>query len=608
MNKRIIIALILAMFFLAPSAYSDSLIHYKTYDRDVEIYFDGSYKIFETIEVLGMGDGIAQIELGSNFIIKSVKVSKDAGKTWETVGESNYIVGNVLKHPVQKDMNYKIEVQGQGMSAMNTFTTITPAGVDQVRVDVEFKFDNYVVISLSPLPTHQSDGSINWVFTDRFSKKVSVSFARVDNDAKLDAKCTALVLAGASDRMKLFCNVDATGLINRFQMDLPPGMAFSSFDSKDFAVESKDPLIITKNTPAMSFRINGLEFVFDENTIASMPVFRNGAISEYNMALYAADNYKIENTVSSFNRITKYEANFLRSVSGYLPSGYNLDSLYTGKSDGSLSYDKEKLKEKEHLSTSISSANYDIFPTKRGFAIVKANYQVVNSETGKYLELELPDNSVFWGAIVNSEPEKAYGEGNIVQIPMPVSEKYGTTYQSTRVTIFYVVTKEVFNDNIYTTYNLVLPKHKTPITNIYIKIGLPVGFKYWKTDVVPDMDATLVTYTPMSTYYGRTVNFDVAGASEKAMASQIEQMSMDAPVQNVQLSMHGTPITIQIPEMKKYVQITGGGESIIMLDEIVSISVYGFEESGVYLIYAILGIILLALLFWKKEKLKKLIW
>ncbi len=608
MDRRVIIALVLVVGILAQSVYSYSQFHYKTYNREVDIYPDGSYKIFETIEALGMDDSTAYIELGPNFVIKSVKVSEDSGRTWKTVGESNYIEGNMLKHAVVKDKNYMIQVRGEGVGAVNTFTSSLPSGVDKVYVKINFKFDNVVMSGISPAAMHKTDKSVDWLFTDKYAKTVRVSYGTVNNDAEIDVKCDALVLAGSLNKMKLFCDVSADELINSVDITLPAGVEFSSFDDNEFEVVSESPLVVRKNTPAKSFRISDMEFTLSLDAVNSMPVFENAGGVDYNVALYSSENYKLDNVQSTFKRITKYEAGFLSRISGFVPSDYNLDSLYTGNSVNSISFEKEKLKEKEHLATNINSANYDIFPTKRGFAIVKANYQVVNSETGKYLEIELPDNSVFWGAIVNSEPEKAYGEGNAVQIPLPVSEKYGNNYQATRVTVLYVVTSEVFSGDIYATYNLVLPKHKAPITNVHIKIGLPEAFIYWKTKVTPEMDAKLITYTPRRVYYDKMINFDAVGGAQKAMAAQVEQMSMEAPVQRVQLSMHGTPVTVQIPDMKKYVQITGGGESIIMPEEAVSITIYGLEEKGVYLVYALIGIVLLGLIAWKRKKIKKLIW
>ncbi len=608
MTRRIIGALsvLLVLSLFAQAAYSDSWFHYKTYDREVDIYSDGSYKIFETIEILGMNDGTASVQLGSTFVVKSVKVSADSGKTWVTIGESNYITGNVLKHPVLKDKNYQIQVTAEGVGALNSFSTSIPSGVDRVSVKVNFRFDDIVMSATSPVPMHKEEKSVDWLFTDRYAKTVSVSFGTVNNDADIRVACNALVLAGSLNTMKLFCDVSADELIDKVEISLPSGLEFSSFDDSGFEIMSTTPFIIKKKVPANQFQISGLEFVLSSDSFASMPVFENAGDINYGVALYSSDSYKLDSVESELTRITKYEATFLNSIAGFVPSGYNLDSLYTGR--GSLSFDKEKLKEKKHLATNINSVNYDIFPTKRGFAIVKANYQIVNTETGKYLDIELPDNSVFWGAIVNSESEKAYGEGNIVQVPLPVSSKYGGSYQAIRVTILYVVTSDVFSDDIYSAYNLVLPTHKAPVTNMNIKIGLPESFIYWKSDVVPEMDAEVITYTPRKEYYNNMIDFDAVGSAQKSMALNVEQMSMEAPVQNIQLSMHGAPVTIQIPEMKKYLLVTGGGESIIMPEEAVRISIYGFEEKGMYLLYALFGFIVLMVVFKKRKKIKKLVW
>ena len=610
MARRIVGALLvlLVISLFAQAAYSDSWFHYKTYDREVDIYPDGSYKVFETIEILGMNDGTAYVELGPGFVVKSVKVSSDSGKTWETIGESNYIEGNVLKHAVVKDKNYRIQVMAEGVGALSSFSSSVPSGVDQVFVKVNFRFDDVFMSAVSPVPMREGENSVEWRFMDKYAKTVSVSFGTVNNDARIDAACNALVLAGSLNKVKLFCDVSADELMNRLSVNVPAGLEFSSFDDDGFEVVSSSPLVIDAKTPAKTFRISDMEFVMSLDGLASMPVFENAGVMDYNVALYSSESYKVDNVESTLTRITKYEAGFLSRISGYVPNGYNLDSLYTGKSGGTLSFDKEKLKEKEHLATNINSVNFDIFPTKRGFAIVKANYQVVNTETGKYLEIELPDNSVFWGAIVNSEPENAYGEDNVVQVPLPVSSKYGDSYQAIRVTLLYVVTSEVFSDEIYSAYNLVLPTHKAPVTNVNVKIGLPESFIYWKSDVVPEMDAQLITYTPRRVYYDNMIDFDAIGGAQKNMAAQVEQMSMEAPVQRVQLSMHGTPVTIQIPEMKKYLLVTGGGEAIIMPEEAVRITIYGFEEKGMYIGYALIGIVLLLVVIRKRKKIKKLVW
>ncbi|RLG14514.1 MAG: hypothetical protein DRN71_03005 [Candidatus Nanohalarchaeota archaeon] len=608
---RRIVGVLLVLFVISlfvQAAFCDSYFHYKTYNREVNVYSDGSYEVFETIEILGMNDGTAYVELGSNFVVKSVKISSDSGKTWKTIGESNYIEGNVLKHTVLKDKNYMIQVRGEGVGVLSSFSSSVPSGVDQVFVKVNFRFDDVFMSAVSPVPMRKVENSVEWRFMDKYAKTMSVSFGTVNNDAKVDAACDALVLAGSLNKVKLFCDVSADELMNHLEISVPQGLEFSSFDDEGFEVVSSSPLVIDVNTPANSFRISNMEFVMSQDAFASMPVFKNAGIMDYNVALYSSESYKIDNVESTFTRINKYEADFLSRISGYVPSAYNLDSLYTGKSGGSLSFDKEKLKEKEHLATNINSVNFDVFPTKRGFAIVKANYQVVNTETGKYLEIDLPDNSVFWGAIVNSEPEKAYGEDSVVQVPLPVSSKRGNNYQAIRVTLLYVVTSDVFSDDIYSQYTLVLPMHKAPITNMNVKIGLSESFIYWKSDVVPEMDAQVVTYTPRRVYYDKMINFDAIGSAQKAMAVQVEQMSMDAPVQRVQLSMHGTPVTVQIPEMKKYLQVTGGGESIIMPEEAVRITIYGFEEKGMYVIYTLIGIVLLLVIIRKRKKIKKLIW
>ncbi len=610
MARRIVGALmvLLVVSLFAQAAYSDSWFHYKTYDREVDVYSDGSYKVFETIEILGMNDGTAHVELGSNFVVKSVKVSSDSGKTWITVGESNYIEGNVLKYVVLKDKNYRIQVRGEGVGALSSFSSSVPSGVDQVFMKVNFRFDDVFMSAVSPVPMHKGDSSVEWRFMDKYAKTVSVSFGTVNNDAKVDAACDALVLAGSLNKVTLFCDVSAGELINRLSINVPAGLEFSSFDDEGFEVVSSDPVVINAKTPAKSFRISDMEFVMSGDAFASMPSFSNAGVMDYNVALYSSESYKVDNVESTLTRITKYEAGFLSRISGYVPSGYNLDSLYTGKSGGSLSFDKEKLKEKEHLATNINSVNFDVFPTKRGFAIVKANYQVVNTETGKYLEIELPDNSVFWGAIVNSEPEKAYGEGNVVEVPLPVSSKYGNSYQAIRMTLLYVVTGDVFSDDIYSQYNLILPTHKAPVTNMNIKIGLPEWFIYWKSDVVPEMDAQLITYTPRRVYYDNVIDFDAIGGARKAMNVQVEQMSMEAPVQRVQLSMHGTPVTVQIPEMKKYLQVTGGGEAIIMPEESVRVTIYGFQQKGMYGVYVLIATVLLFVVIRKRKKIKKLVW
>lgn len=590
--------------------------HYKTYTRTVDIYSDGSYKIFEEIEILGTVDGSASIDLGSSFVIKSVKISEDKGKTWKTIPESDYIEGNLLKINVLKSAGYLLQVSGQGTGAKTSFTTSLPSGIDQSYVRINLKIEDGFITSSSPMPYNEkTDKSVEWSFTDRNAHKYDVSFGALENDAKLDVSCNALILIDSENKMKMFCGISAEGLINRLEIALPEGMEFTSFGGNpvlsypEFEVESENPLVIKKLVPSSSFNIMDLE-IRVKDTITSMPSFINSKSLKYNIALYSSEKYRLENKATTFTTLTKYEADFLSSISGFVPENYNLDSLYTGKSAGSLSFEKVKLTEKEHLATNINSANYDIFPTKRGFAIVKANYQVVNSETGKYLELELPENAVFWGAIVNSEPEKAYGEGRMIQIPLPVSEKYGSNYQAQRVTIFYIVTKEVFKGDIYSTYNLILPSHKAPVTNMYIKIGLPEGFVYWKTDVAPEMEAELITYQPKKIYYDRMIDFNAnAGASEmKATASQIEQMSLDAPVQRVQLSFEGAPVTVQIPEMTRYVQITGGGESIIMPEETVSIAISGLESSGMYIIYAGIGIVLLGIIILKRKKIKEILW
>ena len=560
----------------------------KNLEREILIEDDLTYSVQDSMTLLGLSKGVIELYLG-DYVVDEVKID-DA-----LIKEEEYAKGT-LNLTIESGKIYKLKIKGHGILDKNEISSRIwdKNEINDIDVKIRFNFANFVITSTSPKPRVQTENEIEWRFTKSKSKTISASWVRIDNEAGFKARCNILLLAGEENRLNIFCDISAEEYRDRVKIDLPESL---EFDSSNLEKISTKPLILKLGYPSKKFNLN-MDLKTNSNKI-SIPKFECGTQVDINLALYSAENYRVENITTTFKEISKYDATFLRELK--IPEGYKEVSFYRGGEIDTISFHKEKLMEK-FIPTRITRAEYDIFPTKRGFGIVKSTYLVINTETGKYLILELPQDSKLWGVIINGKVEKAFGEGNEVKIPLPVSNKVGVSYEEIRVTIFYVMASDIFKGGIFSQYNLVLPKHDLPIVNLEARIGLPPGFSYLKSDVTPEMETNLVKFRPKG--YVEPIRYDVVGFAKEEMAKNIEQLSMYHQAREVALPL-SSQVMIQIPTVERYVQVRG-----YMLTEMeeVKISIHGFDEIIYYLVAAIIALLVILFVIAKREKIKEALW
>ncbi|MBN1159864.1 MAG: hypothetical protein JXA43_01340, partial [Candidatus Diapherotrites archaeon] len=288
------------------------------------------------------------------------------------------------------------------------------------------------------------------------------------------------------------------------------------------------------------------------------------------LVAYAPDyDLEFEYTGTELNQYeNSYETELMESrVKEVLPVDYIIQGYY--KDPGDAKFKLESLGSSEHLATVVQYADLEAFPTKRGFAVMKANYSVINTENGKILEVIMPSDAEVWAVLVDNESHPILMQGNVLKLQLPTSEPYGGcsydyyggyvarceptpgNYQPISITVLYAVSDFFQSNFIGGGLSYVSPTMKDVIIGqANFRIAIPNEFNVISLSSNPEIDELRtqeryypVPYAEEPVY--RTLDMTAGGeAKAQAVAEAVDAFNVESPtaaVQEVKLTYRGVP-------------------------------------------------------------------
>ncbi|MCW1309161.1 MAG: hypothetical protein QXP04_00540, partial [Candidatus Nanoarchaeia archaeon] len=399
----------------------------------------------------------------------------------------------------------------------------------------------------------------------------------------------AVLLVAESNKLKARFSFNSTDYFNRITLILADGT----------------PWQITTPQPTKKYDFY-TEFDYGENV--TFPKVKDASMHKFSLLIYSYKDYKI-NFTTSMQELNRYDPGvnaLIALLSDLVPSDYSLSGIFKGGPNDTLLIRKTKLEEKPVIATSINNAKFNVFLTTRDFALVKGEYYVVNTELNKYLELEIPKEAIFWGAILDDAPLDVYGEGEKILIPLKTSEKIGSAYSQMHLMFFYVVPNGIFMKGTPDSFIFITPKQNVPVSKVEVKISIPSEFLVLWIETKPSARTKIVSYRPTLMRTPIQIVKYGLGSETSETIGIAKSLSVESPVEKVELTIRGVPIEFQIPESNRYALIE---MELLMPSEELSIVLYGQENAWIFFIFIIF--IILVITYWKRKiviKYLKKIW
>ena len=543
-----------------------------------------AYNVTSSMNITSLYTGEISIYLG-NFIIDEVKINEQF-----FTGTISY--NTIYLNAVQNN-NYHIFVKGHGAISNDEISTSISSSSAISRIEFTFVFNPVFYQNLYVIPTPNQDLSIigntyKYTFTYKNSASASLKWYYINNSG-INVDLKAVILVSDRNLMKARFYFNSSNYFNKITLILP--------DNTNWEINTTGP------TKRYDFYT---EIDYGDNI--TFPRIKDAGIKSLSLLLYTHKNYRI-NFSTSLQELTRYDPGvnlLISSLSDLVPIDYSLSAIFKGGFNDLLSIQKTKLAEKPVISTTINSAKFNVFLTTRNFALVKADYYIVNTELNKYLELEIPQESIFWGAILEENPIDVYEQGGKILIPLKTSEKIGDTYTQMHLIFFYAISNETFMRSTPDQFFFITPKHNVPISKIEVKLAIPKEFSILYVDTIPSAESRIIRYKPTLTRVQLPITRHGLSGESAEIIGIAKSLSVESPVEEVQLTLRGTPVIFQIPESNKYVLVQ---LNVLLGDEQLLIRIYG--EKDVWIFIAFIALILLIIAYWKKKiviKYLKKIW
>lgn len=492
--------------------------------------------------------------------------------------------------------------------AESSISLPSPAKILEVEYEFDKEFYRKLKVHPTPEPYEWVENKIVWLITNANSLNVKSEWQEITLPQEIE-RAYAIITLADKDKAIFIYHPTSAGSFNYIKLSFPSNYrledaiatyAGSDYHLLDFAEIENNTLsaVLPRSTNSLLLT---LKFEVLTLNITQPTIFlEKGATDAYACALAVyAKGFEINVTsATNVREISPYERQDLLDFGRKYAADYVLVATYEGQKF-SLLISKEKVEEVGVLATIIKQATYDILPTK-DFALVKATYRIVNTEPGKTLELTLPDNATFWGALIDGENAFAYKEQEKIKIPLPLSEKVGNDYRDFELIVIYTQ-DNVQKGNVLLTYLAYLPKISAPILEGAIKLGLPTDFKKLKMSSKPEMELKIVEFIPTRPYRQITLG----GKGFFAQQAQVlREIGVEKQVEEVVVTKRGVPIEIEIPRMNKYLE---GKFRNLKPNEEVYVEVVGMKlESKI--LWTFLLILFIIIIVWKRNAIKKVMW
>ncbi len=479
-----------------------------------------------------------------------------------------------------------------------------------LKIEYEFDKEFYerLKVYVAPEPYEWVENKIIWLTTNANTLHVKSEWQKIILPQEIESAYAIITLAD-KDKAIFVYHLTSVGSFNYIKLKFPSNYrledAIATYDGSDFHLLNLGAEIENNTFSSVLPRPTSnilltLEFeLLTLNITQPMVFLEKGATNAYACALAIyAKGFEINITsADNIKEISPYERRDLLDFGRKYAANYVLVATYEGQ-EFSLLISKKKVEEVGVLATIIKQATYDILPTK-DFALIKATYRIVNTEPGKTLELTLPDNATFWGALIDGKNAFAYKEQEKIKIPLPLSEKIGDDYRDFELIVIYTQ-DNVQKGNVVLTYLAYLPKISAPILEGTIKLGLPTDFKKLKMNSKPEMELKIVEFRPITPY--RQITLGKGFIAQQAQV--LREMGVEKQIEEVVVTKRGMPIEIEIPRMNKYLE---GKFRNLKPNEEVYVEIVGIKLKS-KILWIFLLILFILIIIWKRNAVKKIIW
>lgn len=580
--KKILLTIVFLIFLSINIVYAQE---YEIKNYSSTYYLSSNtYNVTNSMNITALYSGEISIYLG-NFIIDEVKINNQV-----FTGTISY---NTIYFNAVQNNNYYIYVKGHGAISNDEISTSISSSRAISRIEFTFIFDPNLYKNLYVIPTPNQDLSIigntyKYTFTYKNSASASLKWYYINNSG-INVDLKAVILVSDKNLMKARFYFNSSNYFNKITLILP--------DKTNWEINTTTP------TKRYDFYT---ELDYGDNI--TFPSVKDAGVQSLSLLLYTYKNYKT-NFSTSLQELTRYDPGvnlLISSLSDLVPVDYELSAIFKGKFSDVLSIQKTKLSEKPVISTTINSAKFNVFLTTRNFALVKADYYIVNTELNKYLELEIPQESIFWGAILEDNPINVYEQEGKILIPLKTSEKIGDTYTQMHLIFFYAISNETFIRSTPNNFLFITPKHNVPISKLEVKLAIPKEFSVLYINTIPSAESKIISYKQRLTNVQLPITrYGLSGEGAEIIGIA-KSISVESPVEEVQLTLRGAPVIFQIPESNKYALVE---LNVLLADEQLLIRIYG--ERDIWMFFVFIVLVLLVIAYWKRKiviKYLKKIW